>query len=71
LLPNGKCIHEISAIQIEKNGKIEFMAGDNFHRECVSVGELVSTEFLEEMISKGILRGYKKAQQPHALDSQG
>jgi len=71
LLPKGKCIYEITAILIEKNGKIEFMAGDNFHRECVSVGELVSTEFLNELVSKGILRSYKKAQPAHALDSQG
>lgn len=61
LLLNGKCVREITAIQIEKNGEIEFMAGDNFHRECVSVGEQVHSEFLEEMISKGILRSYKKA----------
>jgi hypothetical protein len=60
ILPGGKCVSIISAIQIEKNGKIEFMAGDNFHRECVSVGHAIKTELLDEMISKGILRSYKE-----------
>jgi hypothetical protein len=61
ILPQGSCVHDISAIQIEKNGKIEFMAGDNFHRECVSVGKIVAEKFLEEMKTKGIIRNYKKA----------
>ena len=39
-----------------------FLAGDNFHRECVSVGKMVSIEFLETMVSKGIIRKYEKAQ---------
>jgi hypothetical protein len=59
VLPEGRVVHKIIAVQIEKDGKIEFMAGDNFHRECVSVGSGVAEELLQQLIQMGVLRGYK------------
>jgi hypothetical protein len=59
VLPEGRIVHEIGAIQIEKNGKVEFVAADNFHRECVSVGSAVPEDFLKQLVQSGVLRGYK------------
>jgi hypothetical protein len=59
VLPNGRIVHKIVAVQIEKKGKIEFLAGDNFHRECVSVGSGVPEELLQQLVRSGVLRGYK------------
>ena len=58
ILPQGRIVHKIGAIQIEKDGQIEFIAGDNFHRECVSVGEDVPERLLQDLFDSGILRGY-------------
>jgi hypothetical protein len=58
ILPEGRFVHEIEAIQIEKDGQIEFIAGDNFHRECVSVGPAVPERLLHDLLDSGILRGY-------------
>lgn len=58
LIHKNKFIDEIEAIQIEKNGKIEFLSGDNFHNGCISVGEYFSTDFLENLIATNIIRFY-------------
>jgi hypothetical protein len=50
----------IAAIQIIKNSKIEFIAGDHFDRECISVGENVPESFLVELKKKGIIKSFKK-----------
>lgn len=59
VLPHGRIVREIEHIQIEKNGELQFMAGDNFHNECISVGPGVPEAFLKELVSCGILRGFK------------
>lgn len=59
VLPHGRIVHDIGFIQIEKNGRIEFMSGDNFHNECVSVGPAVSEHLLRDLTSRGILRTFQ------------
>lgn len=56
--PAGKFVHKIRHIQIRKNDEIQLMVGDNFHNECISVGELVSIEFLSILKDKGIIRKF-------------
>lgn len=58
ILPEEKFINQIEHIQIEENGKLEFMAGDNFHDECISVGPNISEHFLKDLVAKGILQRY-------------
>lgn len=58
VLPQGRIVYEIGYILIEKNGRLEFMAGDNFHNECISVGPGISEDMLKELVKRGILRGY-------------
>ena len=58
LIPDDKFLKEIIAIQIEWDDKIEFMAGDYFHSECLSVGEGVSENFLSELVTKKILKEF-------------
>src|ERR1700690_3543313 len=58
VLPEGRIVHKIGAIQIERHGEIQFFAGDNFHRECVSVGQAVPVELLGDLVISGVLRAY-------------
>jgi hypothetical protein len=67
LFPGGRIVHDIGAIQIEQDGEIQFMAGDNFHRECVSVGAGVPESLLKSLVERGILRSYSAAK---ALDPE-
>ena len=61
LFAGGRIVHDIGAIQIEQSGQIQFMAGDNFHRECVSVGAEVPEALLKSLVERGILRDYSPA----------
>jgi hypothetical protein len=45
-------------VQIEKNGKIEFAAFDNFDRDCVVAYSGVSPALLDELTRTGVLWGY-------------
>ncbi len=54
-----RVVRDVSAIQIVQNLEIQFMVGDNFHRECVSVGPAIPESFLRDLLSAGIIRGYK------------
>jgi hypothetical protein len=62
ILPKGRIVHDVGAIQIEKNGEIQFLAGDNFHRESVSVGPGVPEQLLKSLVASGILRAYYSTQ---------
>jgi len=55
----GKCGGLASLGNVNSPGEVEFMAGDNFHRECVSVGQGVSVNFLQRLLEKGIIRTYE------------
>ena len=68
LFPGGRIVHDVGAIQIEQDGEIQFMAGDNFHRECVSVGAGVPESLLKNLVEHGILRSYSPAM---AIDPGG
>jgi hypothetical protein len=64
ILPLSRCLcHErdlrekFVAIQIVKNGEVQFLAGDNFHPECVSVGSDISSAVLTEWTQLGIISG--------------
>jgi hypothetical protein len=58
ILPKERFIKEIMFISIQKEGNVEFLAGDNFHNECISVGPAVSKTLLDRLVSQGILRKY-------------
>jgi hypothetical protein len=64
LFPGGRVVHDVGAIQIERDGEIQFMAADNFHRECVSVGAGVPESLLKSLVERGILRSYSPAKAP-------
>lgn len=61
LFPEGRILRDLGAIQIESRGRIEFVAADHFHRECVSAGSAVPETFLQELVDAGILRGFRRA----------
>jgi hypothetical protein len=50
-----KALRRIVHVQIEKAGLLEFAAYDNFHPECIFFGDAVRPEFLESLISEGVL----------------
>ena len=51
--------HDIIHIQIEKDGRIQFGAYDNFHPECVVIGDMVLPEdVLQELVAKHTLRSF-------------
>jgi hypothetical protein len=57
----GSIIH----VQIEKAGVLEFGAYDNFHPECIYFRGGVRLEFLESMVSQGLLRSVQKPSDAH------
>jgi hypothetical protein len=62
ILPEGRVIHKVGAIQIEKNGEIQFLAGHHFYRECASVGPGAPEQLLKSLVASGILRAYYSTQ---------
>ena len=59
-LLNADCaIQAIEHIQIQKDGALQVLIGDNFDDECVSVGPLISRESLAQLLSEGVIAGYK------------
>lgn len=59
ILPDDIFIHKIGAIQIERNGQVEFLVGDNFHHECISAGPAITIKFLEVLKQKNIIAEYR------------
>jgi|ERR1035438_2289341 hypothetical protein len=55
----GTIPRSILHIQIEKNGRIEFGAYDNFHPECIVFGSAISEAFIDALTSEGILKPIK------------
>ena len=64
--PDGKFVSEILSIQIRVCNEIQFLAGDNFHNECISVGPAVPIEFLEMLKKKGIIRNFQTDEEAKA-----
>jgi hypothetical protein len=58
LVRNGAIPSEIGALQIAFEGAVQFLAGDNFHSECLSVGPGYSTAVLQELKDRGTLAGF-------------
>jgi hypothetical protein len=52
----GTIIH----VQIEKENVLEFGAYDNFHPECIYFRGGVRQEFLESMVSQGLLKSVQE-----------
>jgi len=50
---------EIVHLQIERDGKAEFGAYDNFHHECVHAGNGVAPELLHELVRAGVLSRFE------------
>jgi hypothetical protein len=60
VLPEDKFVKEVTHIQIERDGTLQFGAYDNFHPECVmSIG--VPHLRLDQLRSSGALRSYQLA----------
>jgi hypothetical protein len=51
----GSIPESIIHILIEKQGRLEFAAYDNFHPECIYLGSAVRPEFIDEMLSQRLL----------------
>lgn len=63
LAPGGTLVAGVAAIQLERGGSVQLLAGDGFHRECVSVGPLVPAEFLRGLVRSAVIAGfYTKAE---------
>ena len=46
-------------VQIAKNGRLLFGGYDNFHRECTIAYDGVPHAFLDELVRRGLIRGYR------------
>ena len=60
LLREGRLTSDVAALQIVHGGIVRFLAGDNFHHECVSV-EGVSPEFLSSLFELGVAKPLRPA----------
>ncbi len=58
LLPDGRPAAGIESLQVEINGAVQFLAGDAFHDECISVGPGVPESLLKAWIRAGVISGY-------------
>jgi hypothetical protein len=47
--------------QIEKDGRLAFGAYDNFHADCVWVGDAVPRSLLERLKESGVVRSFAPA----------
>jgi hypothetical protein len=59
LLRKDRAMQRVGAIQIQCDGQVEFLAGDNFHRECVSVGPGVTVKLLERLVRERVIAAYR------------
>jgi hypothetical protein len=48
-------------VQIERQGRLAFVACDNFHEDCVWVSEAVPATFLAELVKNQVLYSYAPA----------
>ena len=48
-------------VQIERQGRLAFVACDNFHEDCVWVSEAVPDTFLVELVKNRVLYSYASA----------
>lgn len=48
-------------VQVEKDGRIELGAYDNFHSECVVTGPAISEALLAELQAAGVIRRFSPA----------
>lgn len=49
------------ALQIQRRGKVEFMAADGFHDDCISVGSGVPVALLEQLKERGIIHTFRRS----------
>jgi (2Fe-2S) ferredoxin len=61
VLPEGRVVHQIIHIQIERDGEIAFGAYDNFHPECIVAWPGVPGVLLEQLKASGVLRSFDLA----------
>jgi hypothetical protein len=54
----GALPRKIIHVQIEKAGLLEFGAYDQFEPGCVYFGSAVNRQFLEALVSKGVMRAF-------------
>lgn len=59
VLSEDRLSDDIEHIQIQRNGQLQVLIGDNFHDECVSVGPAITIGLLEGLKSQGIIRSYQ------------
>jgi len=52
---SGAVPQRIIHIQIEKDGVLQFGAYDNFDPECLFFGAALDQEFVDSLVSEGIL----------------
>ena len=60
VLPHNRYIEDIIHIQIAKDGNLSFGCYDQFDSECI-VCSGVTTEFLDVLLSQGIIKSWVKA----------
>ncbi len=58
LAPGGQLRTEVTTIQVQQHGEVQFLAGDSFHRECVSVGPAIGRELLSSLVRNGAIRAF-------------
>lgn len=59
VLSEDRLSEDIEHIQIQRDGHLQVLIGDNFHDECVSVGPSITIELLEGLKSQGIIKSYQ------------
>jgi hypothetical protein len=47
---------DVNHVQLAQDSNLLFVAGDNFHRECVSAFDLVPKALLDRLVAEGVIR---------------
>ncbi len=64
VLPDNRFSRDIIHIQIEKNNSLDFGSYDNFDPDCIACSENISKEFLQSLVTKGVLKSFVPAENP-------
>lgn len=56
VMPDGRAVHQIIHIQIEKDGQFAFGAYDNFRPRCITIGHNLPESRLKQFKDRGLLR---------------
>ena len=64
VLPGDRFSQDIIHIQIEKENSLDFASYDHFDPDCIVCSQNVSEEFLQSLVTEGVLESFDLVEYP-------